>query len=145
MSEETSQNTILKESGSPHIVIRALWFIFFGWELTAVWLLFAWLLNISIIGLPIGLKMIHLTPVVLTLKGKSITKVLNEDGQEISRTGPDQVNLFVRIMYFLIAGWWVSLIWMTIGYLLSVSIIGLPFGIWMLNRLPEVTTLYNQN
>lgn len=143
MSEEKSVE--VKENGTPHIVIRALWFIFFGWEITAVWLLIAWLLNVSIIGLPIGIKMINYTPAVLTLKGKSITKIFDENGQEIRRQGPEQQNMFIRVIYFLAVGWWISLIWMTIGYLLSVSIIGLPFGIWMLNRLPEVTTLYNQN
>jgi uncharacterized membrane protein YccF (DUF307 family) len=127
-------------SGSPNIVIRALWFIFIGWELTALWLLVAWILNVSVIFLPLGLKMISWTPKVLTLKDTQ-KKQRVVDGEVVdAKTG--QTNILVRAGYFLLIGWWLSLIWMFIGYILCLTIIGLPFGIWMLNRLPEVTTLY---
>jgi len=55
-------------SFSPNIIIRALWFILLGWGLTGLWLAIAWILNVLVIFLPIGLKMISLTPKVLTLK-----------------------------------------------------------------------------
>jgi uncharacterized membrane protein YccF (DUF307 family) len=126
-----------KKSSSPNILIRALWFIFIGWEATAVWLFVAWMLNASIIFLPFGLKMINWTPKVLTLK--DVQKTIDNDSVDISNA---RVNILVRAVYFLLVGWWISLVWMGIGYLLCLSIIGLPFGIWMLNRLPEVTTLY---
>lgn len=128
------------KSGSPHILIRALWFIFVGWEVTAVWLLIAWLLNASVIFLPIGLKMISWTPKVLTLKDVQKKHQMVDGKLQSVETG--QINIFFRAIYFLLVGWWASLIWMTIGYLLCLTIIGLPFGIWMLNRLPEVTTLF---
>lgn len=127
-------------SGSPNIVIRALWFIFIGWELTALWLLVAWILNVTVIFLPVGLKMISWTPKVLTLKDTQ-KKQRVVDG-EIVDSSLEQRNMLVRAGYFLLIGWWLSLIWMFIGYVLCLTIIGLPFGIWMLNRLPEVTTLY---
>jgi len=41
-------------------------------------------------------------------------------------------------------GWWFSLIWSLVGWLLCVTIIGLPLGVLMLNRLPNVTTLMRQ-
>jgi uncharacterized membrane protein YccF (DUF307 family) len=127
-------------SGSPNIVIRALWFIFIGWELTALWLLVAWILNVSVIFLPLGLKMISWTPKVLTLKDTQ-KKQRVVDGEVVDAKS-EQTNILVRAGYFLLIGWWLSLIWMFIGYILCLTIIGLPFGIWMLNRLPEVTTLY---
>ncbi len=52
-----------------------------------------------------------------------------------------QPGLFVRALYFLFIGWWAGLIWLQIGYLLVLTIIGLPFGLLMLNRLPMVLTL----
>lgn len=130
----------LISGGSPNILIRAIWFLLVGWELTAVWLSIAWLLNISIIGLPIGLKMINWTPKILTLK--DIEKEKRLKNGEIHFTGSKQRNIFLRAAYFIIVGWWLSLIWMTVGYLISITVIGLPVGIWILNRLPEVTTLY---
>jgi uncharacterized membrane protein YccF (DUF307 family) len=126
-----------KKSSSPNILIRALWFILIGWEATAVWLFVAWMLNASIIFLPFGLKMINWTPKVLTLK--DVQKTVDTDSVDIRNA---RVNILVRAVYFLLVGWLISLVWMAIGYLLCLSIIGLPFGIWMLNRLPEVTTLY---
>jgi len=128
------------KSGSPNIIIRTVWFILVGWEVTAIWLLIAWLLNSSVIFLPLGLKMISWTPKVLTLKDVQ-RKQRKVDG-ELQDIKTGQVNILVRGVYFLLIGWWASLAWMVLGYLLCLTVIGLPFGIWMLNRLPEVTTLY---
>jgi len=127
-------------SFSPNIIIRALWFILLGWELTALWLAIAWILNVSVIFLPIGLKMISLTPKVLTLKDIHRKQQIVDGNLTYTKT--NQTNILFRGLYFLFVGWWASLLWMSIGYLLFLTLIGLPFGIWMLNRLPEVTTLY---
>ena len=127
-------------NSSPNIIIRALWFILLGWELTALWLAVAWILNVSVIFLPLGLKMISLTPKVLTLKDIQRNQKI-VDGKLVDLKA-NQTNILVRGLYFILVGWWASLAWMSLGYLLCLTIIGLPFGIWMLNRLPEVTTLY---
>jgi uncharacterized membrane protein YccF (DUF307 family) len=127
-------------SFSPNIIIRALWFILLGWGLTGLWLAIAWILNVSVIFLPIGLKMISLTPKVLTLKDIHRKQQIVDGNLTYTKT--NQTNILFRGLYFLFVGWWASLLWMSIGYLLCLTLIGLPFGIWMLNRLPEVTTLY---
>ncbi len=54
------------------------------------------------------------------------------------------VNLLLRAIYFLVFGLWFSAIWASVAWFLSVTIIGLPLGLWMLNRLPQVTTLRAQ-
>jgi len=127
-------------SFSPNIIIRALWFILLGWGLTGLWLAIAWILNVLVIFLPIGLKMISLTPKVLTLKDIHRKQQIVDGNLTYTKT--NQTNILFRGLYFLFVGWWASLLWMSIGYLLCLTLIGLPFGIWMLNRLPEVTTLY---
>jgi uncharacterized membrane protein YccF (DUF307 family) len=50
----------------------------------------------------------------------------------------------LRALYFALIGWWFSLVWSVLAWALCVSIIGLPLGVWMFNRLPEVTTLMRQ-
>jgi len=127
-------------SFSPNIIIRALWFILLGWGLTGLWLAIAWILNVSVIFLPIGLKMISLTPKVLTLKDIHRKQQIVDGNLTYTKT--NQTNILFRGLHFLFVGWWASLLWMSIGYLLCLTLIGLPYGIWMLNRLPEVTTLY---
>ncbi|MFT4892869.1 MAG: uncharacterized membrane protein YccF (DUF307 family) [Candidatus Nanohaloarchaea archaeon] len=139
MTEENNSG-IISEGGSPNIVIRALWFIFLGWEITAVWLLVAWILNVTVIFLPVGLKMISWTPKVLTLKDTQKAKEIR-DG-EVRSVNVEQTNILLRAVYFVLIGWWLSLIWMITGYLVCLTVLGLPLGIWMLNRLPEITTLY---
>lgn len=52
-----------------------------------------------------------------------------------------QHGLFVRALYFLFIGYWAGFIWLNIGYGLVLSVIGLPLGLMMLNRLPMVMTL----
>jgi uncharacterized membrane protein YccF (DUF307 family) len=49
--------------------------------------------------------------------------------------------LLLRIVYFLFLGLWLSGVWSMIAWVFSVTIIGLPIGLWMLNRLPQISTL----
>src|SRR5436305_2734021 len=53
----------------------------------------------------------------------------------------NQPNIVLRILWFILVGWWVGLIWLHLAYVLCVSIIFLPIGLLMLNRLPTVLTL----
>ena len=46
-----------------------------------------------------------------------------------------QNPFILRAIYFVLIGWWFSLIWSLLGWLLCVTIIGLPLGVLMLNRL----------
>lgn len=47
----------------------------------------------------------------------------------------------VRTLYFLFVGLWLGLLWTGVAWFLLVTIIGLPLGLLMLNRLPQVMTL----
>lgn len=121
-------------------ILRAIWFFVLGWEITAVWIIIAWVLNATIIGLPIGLWMIDRVPQVLTLKARAGAFVGTGDGPR-HFVAADQPPFLLRAVYFIFVGWWFSLVWAAIGWLLCLTIIGLPFGLVMLNRLPAVTTL----
>ncbi|WP_178915227.1 YccF domain-containing protein [Natronomonas gomsonensis] len=113
---------------------RALWFVFIGWWLTPVLVNAAWLLGLTVILLPISVKLINLVPTALTLKTPNST--LDPDSAR------GQHNLLVRALYFVFVGWWLSFLWANVANLLAVSIIGLPVAIWMLHRLPFVLSLY---
>jgi uncharacterized membrane protein YccF (DUF307 family) len=54
------------------------------------------------------------------------------------------INLLLRILYFLFIGLWLSGIWAAIAWVFCVTIIGLPLGLWMLNRMPQIATLEPQ-
>ncbi|GER90076.1 hypothetical protein KDW_42380 [Dictyobacter vulcani] len=53
----------------------------------------------------------------------------------------NQTNFLVRVLYFCAIGWWAGYFWACVGYGLVCSIILMPIGLMMLNRLPAVLTL----
>jgi uncharacterized membrane protein YccF (DUF307 family) len=139
----TTHSYVRESPGFPFI-LRVLWFIFIGWHVTFWWVLAAWLLNLTIIGMPLGLWMLNRVPLVLTLRTQHTYSVseTREGGTIEWHTQNVRQNPFIlRAIYFVLIGWWFSLIWSLLGWLLCVSIIGLPLGVMMLNRLPEITTL----
>ena len=134
-------NVQVQKVNETPFLLRALWFALAGWHLTAGWIGVAWLLNVTIIGLPAGLWMLNRVPQILTLKSAGGTVITNEKSGEAYHKAQPQMFIGIRALYFIFFGWWLSLIWAVVGYLLCVSIIGLPFGLVMLNTLPFVTTL----
>jgi uncharacterized membrane protein YccF (DUF307 family) len=52
-----------------------------------------------------------------------------------------QPPFLLRAVYFVVIGWWFSLLWAAVAWLLCATILGLPLGVLMLNALPLVTTL----
>ncbi len=121
-------------------ILRAIWFFVLGWELAGVWILIAWALNLTIIGLPLGLWMIDRVPQVLTLKARPGVFIEEGDGRR-SFVSARQPPFIMRAAYFILIGWWFSLIWAALGWFLCLTIIALPVGVIMLNALPLVTTL----
>jgi len=116
------------------LLVRALWFVAVGWWVTPVVVNVAWALNATIVFIPLGIKLINLVPTVLTLKEpRSLTDPESARGQR---------SLLVRAVYFVFVGWWVSLAWANVAAFLAMTVVGLPVAIWMLDRLPLVTSLY---
>ena len=54
------------------------------------------------------------------------------------KSGP---SLLVRFIWWLLVGWWASGIVIGIAWLALVTIVGIPIGIWLINRLPSILTL----
>ncbi len=122
---------------------RAVWYVLFGWWLGAIWTLVAFLLCLSIIGLPIGVMMFNTLPKVLTLKPTETEQVQTiVDGKPVTVSGfPEEFPFLLRAIYFILLGWHLALYALAIGYLLCLTIIGLPAGLWILNRIPLIMTL----
>lgn len=116
------------------LLTRAIWFVFVGWWLTPLVVNLAWGLNLTLVLAPIGIKLINLVPTVLTLaEPRSFSDPTVARGQR---------SLLVRALYFVLVGWWASFLWANLAVLFALTIVGLPVAIWMLNRLPYVTSLY---
>lgn len=134
-----------QQHASPSIIIQALYFVGFGWWASGIWITIAWLLNVTILGIPIGIKMINQIPKVTWLKPRSVelVRTVDEHGDiSIEQHTLTQYSLTVRAVYFICIGWWASAIWMAAAWLVSLSILGLPIALWLYSRAGFVMSLY---
>ena len=53
-------------------------------------------------------------------------------------------NLLIRTLWFVLIGWWLGGVLTAIAWFLFVTIIGLPLGLYIVNRLPTAMTLRPQ-
>ncbi len=53
-------------------------------------------------------------------------------------------NLLLRVLWFVLVGWWLAGIASGLAWFLNATVIGLPLGLWLLNRLPTLATLRPQ-
>jgi uncharacterized membrane protein YccF (DUF307 family) len=135
---------IYQPPSGPGFLVRALWFVFIGWYVGYFWIMLAAVLNSTIIGLPIGLRMFNAVPMVMTLKSRNtrLDLVANADGTYTMRhQTAQQLNFWIRAAYFILWGWWFSIVWAMAAYFIGLLIVTLPVSFWMFNRMPAVTTL----
>ena len=141
----TNQPVILTQTQSgPGLLVRALYFIFIGIWLGLLWVLAAWFFNLTIIGLPLGLAMLNRLPQVMTLRPVRVqTTVEVRDGVPVyHQSMPKQNPWLLRALYFVVIGFWFSLVWMLLAWLIAgITLgLGLPLSFWMFDRVPAVTT-----
>jgi uncharacterized membrane protein YccF (DUF307 family) len=131
-------------SQAPNIFIRLLWFLFVGsWLGPLVWVL-SFVGFITVIGIPIGLQLLHAIPFLVTLKPETRRVRLRRqpDGTIVaSEVKPEQLPFKTRAIYFGLVGWWFSLIWIVMAWALMAMVFPIPVAMWMYDRLPLVTTL----
>ena len=135
-----SQPVVVARQSGPGLLIRALYFILFGLWFSGIWAAVAWVLSVTIIGLPLGLLMLNRLPQVVTLKPSGGDLLITANGQVIERD-VRQAPFLLRAIYFLLIGWWLSLIWIALAWALCASIVGMVIGFWMFNRVPAIITL----
>lgn len=142
MAAKADKRYVREQAREIPFLLRVIWFFVLGWELTGIWILIAWALNITVLGLPLGLWMIDRVPQVLTLKMRPGAYVVDADSGRSRFVAAKQPPFIIRLFYFVIFGWWLSLIWAGVAWILCATIIGLPIGVVMLNSLPFMTTLH---
>jgi uncharacterized membrane protein YccF (DUF307 family) len=135
--------TVITMRGGPGLVLRAIWFIFVGWWATGILLAIAYVFSLTIILLPIAFVLFNVVPTVLTLRPRRthITTEMRDGVMHISHDNVPQRQFVIRALWFLLVGWWLSAFCILLGYLMCISIVLLPVGLMVLNRIPEAMTL----
>lgn len=145
MTENSSQTVVNTPDQGPGCLIRILYFIFVGLWLGGIATIVAWVLIVSIIGLPLGLWLLNRLPQIMTLKPvPTQARVTVVDGKVIYRESSLPAHPFLlRAVYFILIGWWLSAVWLALAWLLTgLSLgLGLPLAFWMFDRVPALTTL----
>ncbi|HEY7350152.1 MAG TPA: hypothetical protein VH599_17670 [Ktedonobacterales bacterium] len=139
-----SQKVVITEGKSPNIILRFLWFLLIGWWVGYAVVTVAFFLEAIIIGIPLALYLFDWLPAIMTLKARRRTVEVYEDARgriQHRAHGPQQYNLLLRIIYFLLVGWWLSGIWITAAFACAATIIGTPVAFWMVDRVPFIGSL----
>jgi len=96
-----------------------IWLLFGGIIIAIEYVIASILLMITIIGIPFGLQTLKLGMMALWPFGQTT----------INRPGSSGcISTLMNIIWIIVGGIWISLTHLMFGILLSITIIGLPFG-----------------
>ena len=103
-----------------NLLMNILWLLLGGIFTAVEYLIASFLMMITIIGIPFGLQTLKMALLALYPFGKEV------------RSCPDSggcLSILMNILWIFLGGIWISLSHLVFGVLLSITIIGLPFGI----------------
>ncbi len=142
MQQVAATSTVVVSSQKgPGCLVQLLWFLFVGWWAGQLWIAVAWLLMLTVIGIPFAIMMMNKVPQVIALRGQTADLTITTTGSTTVVSQVPQHNILLRAIYFLLIGWWLSAIWMELAYFACLTIIGLPLGFWMFDRVPALVSL----
>jgi uncharacterized membrane protein YccF (DUF307 family) len=136
--------TVVVTKQNPGCLVQILWFALVGWWAGELWIAAAWFLMLTVVGAPLAVAMLNRLPQVIALRGHTTSvKVTRVDDLEfrVSNVRVPQRPFLLRLVYFILVGWWLTALWMQVAYALCLSIIGLPVGFWMFDQVPVLLTL----
>jgi uncharacterized membrane protein YccF (DUF307 family) len=96
-----------------------LWIIFGGFIIAVEYFIASIILMLTIIGIPFGIQTLKLADLALTPFGRDTRTTIVSSGCSYTI-----LNLF----WLIIGGFWIFLTHLIFGFLLTITIIGIPFG-----------------
>lgn len=104
---------------------------------------FGWLLYATIIGAPIGIKVLNAVPGAISLKAreKDLKVFTDEHGYRVAEVPKQQRPWWVRVLWYPF-GLVLSLLAIPVAWLLCAFLITLPLGIMLFNKVPAIASLH---
>ena len=96
-----------------------LWFLICGFVAGLLWILAGLLCCITIIGIPLGVQCFKFAGLSFFPFGKDV------------EFGNGTVSLLANIVWLLVCGVYMSLVFAVAGLLLCITVVGIPFGLQM--------------
>ena len=134
MSNHMNTPVVVVKQGAG-CLIQILWFVFIGWWLGSFAVVAAYVMFLLIVTIPIGIAILNNIPMIMALRQPD--RLVSAYG---AVTVP-QHNFLLRALWFIFVGWWLAGIALTVGYLLCMTIIGLPLGFVLFDWVPALLTL----
>lgn len=134
---------VVTAPAGPSLIVRILWYVFIGWWLSALVIVLAYALMLTIIGIPAAFALFNRIPQALTLRPRTVRYgVEMRDGVAYLTSGTIQQRPWIwRALYFLLIGWWFGAVWLVAAWAIGLLIITLPITFLMYNRTSAVMTL----
>ena len=127
------------------LLFRFVYFLVFGLWAGGICAQVGWLLCVTVIGLPFGIWLLHRLPLITTLTMPDEDYAPVESPEKWTHAHPRTPDagfpFLIRVVWFVLVGWWFSFVWINGAFILAGTIILSPFGFWMINRVPAVLTL----
>jgi uncharacterized membrane protein YccF (DUF307 family) len=138
-----SATVVIQPSAGPGFLVRAIWFVLIGWWLSALAIAAAYFAAITVIGLPLAFYVFNRIPMITTLRGRTQNYETTQVGETTLMRAKTiaQRPMWVRVVYFILVGWWLGAVWLAVAWFLSITIIGLPIAVLMYDRVGGIMTL----
>jgi uncharacterized membrane protein YccF (DUF307 family) len=108
------------------LLLNLLWIVFGGLWMAVGWVIAAFLMAITIIGLPWARAAFNIASYTLLPFGQKAVSRAEYLGSEDIGTGP--LGVLGNIIWLLLAGWWLALGHLITAILLAITVIGIPFA-----------------
>lgn len=139
-----NQPMIVVNDQNPHILTQILWFLFIGSWASQVAIVAAFTMIATIVLMPFGIMLLNRISYIMALRSPKQELVVKEFQGALALQEKQQLPFLVRSIYFLLVGWWATLVLIELAWAFALTIIGLPVAFMILNWIPEVLTLRQQ-
>ena len=107
-------------------LLNLLWILVGGLWMAVGWIIAAFVMAITIIGLPWTRAAFNIASYTLLPFGQKAVSRAEYTGRQDIGTGP--LGFLGNVLWLVLAGWWLALAHLVTAILLAVTIIGIPFA-----------------
>ena len=108
------------------LLLNLLWIVFGGLWMAAGWMIAAFIMAITIIGLPWIRAAFNIGVYTLLPFGQKAVPRAEYYGRHDLGTGP--LGFLGNILWLILAGWWLALAHLFTALMLAITIVGIPFA-----------------